>query len=106
MAKTIVIVVIVLIALLVTSVIVVVGIYLFSDVVPPGDIELYQERYAFYYTPEALSEVEEIDIYSDVSRFKIQYTDDEAHKRVEEFIAANSQPLEREKQPIKQEAKK
>ena len=31
----------------------------------------------------------------------IQYTDDEAHKMVEEFIAANSQPAEKEKQPAK-----
>jgi len=30
----------------------------------------------------------------------IQYTDDEAHKMVEEFIAANSQQTEKDKQPV------
>jgi len=33
----------------------------------------------------------------------VQYTDDEAHKMVEEFIAANSQPAVKEKQPVKKE---
>jgi hypothetical protein len=32
---------------------------------------------------------------------QIQYTDDEAHKLVGEFIAANSQPAAKEKPPAK-----
>jgi len=34
----------------------------------------------------------------------VQYTDDEAHKMVEEFITVNSQPAVKEKQPVKKEA--
>jgi myo-inositol-1-phosphate synthase len=36
----------------------------------------------------------------------IQYTDDEAHKMVEEFITVNSKPAEKDKQPIKREGPK
>ncbi len=36
----------------------------------------------------------------------IQYTDDEARQMVEEFIAVNSQPTEKEKKPVKKEVSK